>query len=69
MRRYETFLIRHWRLDGGAERVEVIHVPTGTRVLLLSLAQATEWMSEQLMPLTELPSDGTMPVDHRAVEG
>jgi hypothetical protein len=60
MRRYETFLIRHWRLDGGAERVEVTHVPTGAQVLLFSLAQALEWMSAQMLAPAELPaiSDG-----------
>jgi hypothetical protein len=65
MRRYETFLIRHWRLDGGAERVEVTHVPTGTHVLLLSLAQAIEWMSSQIAPLVEtsVPGD-TAAVQH-----
>ncbi len=70
MRRYETFLIRHWWLDRGAERVEVTHVPTGNHVLLLSLAQATEWMSAQMTPPTDLSSGGTTLVDHHpAAEG
>ena len=53
MRRYETFLIRHWWLDEGGERVEVTHVPTGAHILLLSLAQALAWMSAQVTPAAE----------------
>lgn len=70
MRRYETFLIRHWRLDGGVERVEVTHVPTGTHVLLLSLAQAIEWISSQMPPPAEAvaSADTTAAVQH-ATEG
>jgi len=69
MRRYETFLVRHWWLDGGVERVEVTHVPTGTRVLLLSLAQAIEWISAQVASPTELPGVGGSSVVHRTAEG
>ncbi len=67
MRRYETFLIRHWWLDGGVERVEVTHVPTGNRVLLLSLTQAVEWMSARMPPPAESPGVGNAPVVDRIV--
>jgi len=69
MRRYETFLIRHWRLDGGGERVEVTHVSTGTHVLLLSLAQASEWMSAQITPPLERPVAGDLPTVQGPLEG
>jgi len=68
-RRYETFLVRHWWLDGGVERVEVTHVPTGTHVLLLSLAQAIEWMSAQVTPPAELPGLAGPSASQRTGEG
>ena len=69
MRRYETFLVRHWWLDGGGERVEVTHVPTGTHILLLSLAQAIEWMSAQMTLPAALPTVAGQPASQRTGEG
>lgn len=46
-RRYDAFLVRHWSLGDGMQRVEVIHVQAGTRTLVNSLAQAVDWIEAQ----------------------
>jgi hypothetical protein len=45
VRWYGSFLLRRWRLSGGAERVEVEHIQTGERALLTSLPTALEWIA------------------------
>lgn len=44
-RRYDSFLIRCWALDGAEPRIEVEHIQSGRRVHLSSLASAVAWMS------------------------
>jgi hypothetical protein len=44
-KRYASFLVRWWYLDGGGQRVKVEHIQTGEHVLLDSLASAFDWVS------------------------
>jgi len=43
-RLYGAYVLRCWRLDGGAERVEVAHVQSGERAVVASLAAALAWI-------------------------
>jgi hypothetical protein len=44
-RRYDAFLIRHWSLgEDGGQRVEIVHIQTGARTLVTSLAKAVDWL-------------------------
>lgn len=39
-RRYDSFLIRRWELDGSESRIEVEHIQSGRRAQMASLALA-----------------------------
>lgn len=43
-RRYDSFLIRRWELEGSEPRIEVEHIQSGRRVQVSSLAHAIAWM-------------------------
>lgn len=45
MRRYSSFVIRRWRLEGTAERVTIEHVQSGNRTTVGGLPQALAWMT------------------------
>ena len=45
--RYSAFLVRHWSLANGQERVEVQHIATGARHRCASVAEATAWLQGQ----------------------
>jgi hypothetical protein len=61
-RNYNAFLIRHWSLDAErGKRIEVVHVQSGDRSLVNSLAQAANWMQ------TWADSEGQADAEHPAV--
>ena len=43
-RSYCAFLLRCWRLDDGAQRIEVAHIQSGERTVLASLTAALAWI-------------------------
>ena len=43
-----SFLLRCWRLDGGAQRLAVEHVQSGDRTVVASLAAALGWIAGHL---------------------
>jgi hypothetical protein len=43
-RRYDSFLIRYWRLEGDERRVAIEHVQSGITARLPSLAAAIAWI-------------------------
>jgi hypothetical protein len=46
-RRYDSFVLRCWRLSGEERRVEVEHLQSGGRTRVTALAAAVEWISTQ----------------------
>jgi hypothetical protein len=47
-RRYDAFLVKHWALsDDSGQRVEVVHLQSGSRTLVTSLPKAVDWMQAQ----------------------
>ena len=45
MRRYSSFVVRRWRLEGSVERVTIEHVQSGKRTTVDGLPQALMWMT------------------------
>jgi hypothetical protein len=45
--RYSAYLLRHWQLANGRERVEVQHIQTGDRTRHPTLADACAWLTSQ----------------------
>jgi|GEM_PF-6709090 len=43
-RRHISFLLRCWDLGGDNERVEILHVQSGTRTVVGSLEAAIVWL-------------------------
>ena len=41
---FAAFLVRCWRLEGNARRIEVEHIGSGGRMRSTSEAAALEWM-------------------------
>jgi hypothetical protein len=46
-RRYSAYLVRHWSLPGGAERIEVQHIQSGESTKVPDFQAALEWMGHQ----------------------
>jgi hypothetical protein len=46
-RHYDAYLIRHWHLPSGAERVEIRHIKSGASALVVSLPAALDWIARQ----------------------
>ena len=46
-RRYDSFVLRCWRLGGQQRRVEVEHLQSGGRTRVTALTAAVEWISTQ----------------------
>ena len=44
-KRYSSFLVRVWQLEGEECRVEVEHVQSGAHVRLTSLVMAMVWLA------------------------
>jgi len=42
--RHTSFLLRCWSLGGDSERIEIVHVQSGTKVLTRSVGAAIEWI-------------------------
>lgn len=59
--RYEAFLIRHWHLPGGAERIEIRHIASGGSALVGSLPAALDWMARRAWLETPLPAPADAP--------
>ena len=43
-RRYTSFVVRCWRLEAAARRIEIEHVQSGARTRVASVADALAWM-------------------------
>lgn len=39
-----SFLVRCWQVSGGAQRIEVEHIQSGTRTVYPTVAAAIEWI-------------------------
>jgi hypothetical protein len=46
--RYTSFLIRHWQLANGAQRIVVEHVQSGEQSTVATIADATAWLDAQV---------------------
>ena len=57
-RRYSSFLLRCWHLPGGACRIAVEHIQSGTRTRAASLAAAVAWMDSQTADQAATPGVG-----------
>ena len=63
-RQYDSFFVRHWRLDGeGDRRTEVVHVQSGERTPFASLPQAVAWLD---IHTVAPPSGGDLAAEHPA---
>jgi hypothetical protein len=45
--RYRAYLLRHWHLANGRERVEVQHIQTGERIHHRTLAEGCFWLTRR----------------------
>lgn len=43
-RRYDSFVLRRWELEGSDVRIEVEHVQSGRRASVGSMSLAVAWM-------------------------
>jgi hypothetical protein len=69
-RHYNAYLLRHWHLQNGAERVEIRHIKSGASALVASLPAALDWIARQgwmTSPAPE-PTDAPDP-EENAVQG
>ena len=68
---YRAYLLRHWLLPDGQERVEVQYVATGARQLCYSLPEATAWLQRQGQGQVRAPTPAApqAPGVHRAPPG
>ena len=46
-RRYDSFVIRCWRVSDDQRRIEVEHLQSGGRTRVLALAAAVDWITTQ----------------------
>ena len=53
-RRYTSFLVRCWRLDGNQRRIKVEHIQSGEWAQVTTLAEAVAWLGTQWV---EAPAD------------
>ena len=44
MRRYNSFLVRCWIVDGDTWRIQIEHVQSGDRMQVASPEEAMEWI-------------------------
>ncbi len=64
-RRYTAYLLRHWDLGDGRERVEVQLLPSGEAHRCASLPDAYAWLTQQRarpqphLPPGDAPGDAT----------
>jgi hypothetical protein len=57
--RYRAYLLRHWQLANGRERVEVQQIQTGERTHYRTLAEACAWLTARARdPTQELAAIG-----------
>ncbi len=59
MRCYSSFLVRCWRLENAAWRIEVEHIQSGLRLRVPSLAVVLAWMVARTAGLPPTPSAPT----------
>jgi hypothetical protein len=52
---YSSFLVRHYLLGRGDERIEIEHVQSGVKARVTSLDAATAWIRAQMPPLSRAP--------------
>lgn len=43
-KRFNSFLLRHWRLDDASDRLEVEHIQSGRQLHATSLASVFAWI-------------------------
>lgn len=46
-RRYSAYLVRHWSLPGGRERIEIQHIQSGEIARVPSFQAALDWLGQQ----------------------
>jgi len=53
--RYSSFLVRHYLLERGDERIEIEHVQSGLKTRVTSVEAATTWIRAQMPPIPRAP--------------
>lgn len=43
---FNSFLLRHWRLDDASDRLEVEHIQSGRQLRATSLASVLAWIGD-----------------------
>jgi hypothetical protein len=57
---YQSFLVRLWNVGQENERIEIEHIQSGLKRVLLSRTEAVEWMRTIDLSLVGLPGkEGT----------
>jgi hypothetical protein len=67
-RRYAAYLVRHWTLGDGRERVEVQELPSGQSHRYGSLAEAYSALQHRRAP-PETPDPSDDPADGESHQG
>ncbi len=57
-RQHASFLLRCWFLGSDSERIEIVHVQSGTKVLTRSVGSAIEWICAHGDAMTVDDPDG-----------
>ena len=68
VKRYTSFVLRCWRLEGDQRRIEVEHVQSGVHKRVRSLAAAVAWIDGRWTPSAEAAS-GTAEQDQTVAVG
>lgn len=45
-RKYDSYLVRHWRWTDGSQRLAVEHVQSGSQTIVASPADAIAWIGD-----------------------
>jgi hypothetical protein len=61
--RYETFLLRLWRGDEGAQRIMIEHIQSDARTVVTSLSDAFDWLQASVDRRTPKQHDNTAACD------
>src|SRR5579871_3632184 len=48
--RYDSFVVRWWRLGSGGDRIQIDHIQSGETTLVATLAGALAWIAHSSAP-------------------
>ena len=63
VRHHRSYLVRWWKTDRDGQRIELLHIQSGAKTVVATLADAMEWMNrgadvEPAPPIDQSAGDG-----------